>query len=143
MLRRIQLTLLFASPVIMAINLQSAVRVLEGFQWEKRLILVRAEQAERREIVSRFEDQHVAIMERDIVWFVFEGDTVETNYEGSLPGDFAGRIGETDYWKVGDRVLLIGKDGGVKARQEALDLEDLFRRIDSMPMRRAEMGAQE
>lgn len=143
MLRRIQLTLLFASPVIMAINLQSAVRVLEGFQWEKRLILVRAEQAERREIVSRFEDQHVAIVERDIVWFVFEGDTVETNYEGSLPGDFAGRIGETDYWKVGDRVLLIGKDGGVKARQEALDLEDLFRRIDSMPMRRAEMGAQE
>ncbi len=127
----------------MAINLQSAVRVLEGFQWEKRLILVRAEQAERREIVSRFEDQHVAIVERDIVWFVFEGDTVETNYEGSLPGDFAGRIGETDYWKVGDRVLLIGKDGGVKARQEALDLEDLFRRIDSMPMRRAEMGAQE
>ena len=39
------------------------------------------------------------------------------------------------------QLLLIGKDGGVKARQSGvlLDLERVFEQIDSMPMRRAEL----
>jgi len=39
------------------------------------------------------------------------------------------------------QLLLIGKDGGMKARQSGamLDLEGLFELIDTMPMRRAEM----
>jgi hypothetical protein len=36
--------------------------------------------------------------------------------------------------------LLIGKDGGVKARaREAVPLDEVFRQIDSMPMRQQEM----
>jgi hypothetical protein len=35
--------------------------------------------------------------------------------------------------------LLIGKDGGIKARADDLDLAALFERIDAMPMRRREM----
>lgn len=38
-----------------------------------------------------------------------------------------------------DRVLLIGKDGGIKSREPSLNLEGIFRRIDAMPMRRQEM----
>jgi hypothetical protein len=39
------------------------------------------------------------------------------------------------------QVVLIGKDGGVKLRQEEpISLADLFALIDSMPMRRQEMG---
>jgi hypothetical protein len=40
------------------------------------------------------------------------------------------------------RVLLIGKDGGLKsAYKEVPDLDDLFRLIDGMPMRRREARA--
>ena len=36
--------------------------------------------------------------------------------------------------------LLIGKDGGEKYRRESgIDLQDVFRLIDSMPMRQQEM----
>ena len=38
-----------------------------------------------------------------------------------------------------DRVLLIGKDGGMKSRESSLDLDAIFRRIDAMPMRKREM----
>ena len=38
------------------------------------------------------------------------------------------------------RVVLIGKDGGVKLRQEEpISVADLFALIDSMPMRKQEM----
>ena len=42
---------------------------------------------------------------------------------------------------AGDRrVILIGKDGGIKRRAELdTDLREIFRQIDAMPMRRAEM----
>lgn len=38
-----------------------------------------------------------------------------------------------------DRVLLIGKDGGIKSREPSLNPDGIFRRIDAMPMRRREM----
>ena len=142
MISRSQLNFIVFVTLIMATNLQSAERLLERFQWEHRLILVRTEKAESREIISRFANQRAAIEERHIVWFVFAGDAVETNYEDALPENFAGKLGEANYWKEAETVLLIGKDGGVKVRQESLDLEALFRRIDSMPMRRAEMRQQ-
>ncbi|MDS1309234.1 DUF4174 domain-containing protein [Marinobacter sp. F60267] len=36
-------------------------------------------------------------------------------------------------------MLLIGKDGGIKSREPSLDLDAIFRRTDSMPMRIREM----
>jgi hypothetical protein len=35
-------------------------------------------------------------------------------------------------------VHLVGKDGGVKLRREAFDLDELWSAIDAMPMRREE-----
>ena len=37
------------------------------------------------------------------------------------------------------RVLLIGKDGGVKLRGDELDVQRIFDLIDTMPMRIREM----
>ncbi|WP_246180249.1 DUF4174 domain-containing protein [Marinobacter changyiensis] len=39
------------------------------------------------------------------------------------------------------RVLLIGKDGGIKSREASLNLNGIFRRVDAMPMRMREMRA--
>ena len=47
-------------------------------------------------------------------------------------------IGPTDF-----RILLIGKDGGVKASySEVPELSEVFGLIDAMPMRRDEMRRQ-
>ena len=40
-------------------------------------------------------------------------------------------------------LILIGKDGGEKMRQVgSIDLQSIFKRIDSMPMRQSEMRRQ-
>merc|ERR1712179_595978 len=41
--------------------------------------------------------------------------------------------------EVDFRLMLIGKDGGVKMEGQDLTLQDMFNRIDTMPMRRREM----
>ncbi|GAM66295.1 hypothetical protein JCM19236_3747 [Vibrio sp. JCM 19236] len=38
---------------------------------------------------------------------------------------------------------MIGKDGGIKHRQNELELSTLFNKIDAMPMRRSEMRSRE
>ncbi|MGO1501416.1 MAG: DUF4174 domain-containing protein, partial [Marinobacter sp.] len=38
-----------------------------------------------------------------------------------------------------ERVLLIGKDGGIKSRESSLNLDAIFRRVDAMSMRMREM----
>ena len=43
------------------------------------------------------------------------------------------------FWS-GERILLVGKDGGVKLRsEEPVSIQRIFDLIDSMPMRRREM----
>lgn len=44
-----------------------------------------------------------------------------------------------DKARSGDRVRLIGKDGGIKSREASLNLNGIFSRIDAMPMRMREM----
>jgi hypothetical protein len=82
-----------------------------------------------------------------VIWFVQVGDLPH-------PGDLlqpAVELGATEkagVWRRlglrgrGAQLVLIGKDGGIKAQQSegGFDLERLFALIDSMPMRRAEMG---
>lgn len=116
---------------------------LQPFEWKHRLILIRDAADEGSAIVENLEQHRTAIAERHILWFVLGEGSVESNYQGPLRDDFAVSIERAGYWQDAETVLLIGKDGGVKARQATLDLEALFRRIDSMPMRRAEMRRQE
>ncbi len=74
---------------------------------------------------------------RDAVWFVLGPDTFESSQGTAIRRrtDFAGlRSGS------GLEAILIGKDGGVKARQaEELDIAAFFDAIDQMPMRQREM----
>ena len=128
--------------LLVALPLHSKPQPLEPFEWKYRLILIRGAADGRSAIVNKFGERRAAIAERHILWFIVYEDSVETNYDGSLPDDFAAKIDQAGYWQDADTVLLIGKDGGVKIRQTTLDLDVLFRRIDSMPMRRAEMRRQ-
>jgi hypothetical protein len=115
-------------------------------RWKHRvLIIVASNEADSR--ASSLETSLAAarceLEDRDMVigWILSEGtsrvgEVTVSDADADLlrsglgiqPGEFA--------------VLLIGKDGGVKARHESVPaLSELFTLVDGMPMRRSEMRA--
>jgi hypothetical protein len=112
---------------------------LADYQWKNRLILVQAESGNNDEIET-LRKARAGIDDRDIVWFVNKGSELVSNQQvvsGSLERDVKGLLEET---QLDERVLLIGKDGGIKSRESTLDLDAIFGRIDAMPMRIREMN---
>ena len=111
---------------------------LDDYQWKNRLILVQAT-SENGGDIETLRSARAEIDDRDIVWFVNTGSDVVSNQKvvsGSLETDIKAVLDESRSY---GRVLLIGKDGGIKSRESSLDLDAIFRRIDGMPMRIREM----
>jgi hypothetical protein len=117
---------------------------LEDYRWEKRVLLIFADSDKEPEIRSldeSLEASACAIADRDLIIgrILASGDSslegASISREAGLmlmdrhqvtPGSFA--------------VLLVGKDGGLKARYDTVpDLTRVFALIDGMPMRRMEM----
>ena len=117
---------------------------LEGYRWKARLLLLFAPGADSALYLRQQEMLLVAkpvLNERDIVVISVLQDAV------SMKQRSAERVSADDLRDAYDvlphdfRVVLIGKDGGVKLRQDQPILAaDLFALIDSMPMRKQEMG---
>jgi hypothetical protein len=123
---------------------------LSAYRWKHRLLLVYVPDTEsgratlqtfRASLDDRIED----VLDRDLL-IVPVGDLPQPG-DALRPAVDVGAAGRSHvrrrFGLHGPEVqlLLIGKDGGMKARQSGamLDLEDLFELIDTMPMRRAEM----
>ena len=103
--------------------------------WKNRIIIVfSAEDGEVSTLIKEAEE----INDRDIVWFVFKGDSVLTNYSGKLSPVFQKRVSDK-FRSVAKRVILIGKDGGIKLKADVIDMRNIYAKIDSMPMRRREI----
>jgi len=111
---------------------------LGDYQWKNRLILVQAA-PETEGAVESLRDAHAELDDRDIIWFVNTGSCLVSNQAG-VSGGVEHDVNEL-FAKIRseDRVLFIGKDGGIKSREPSLDLDAIFRRTDSMPMRIREM----
>lgn len=113
---------------------------LSDYQWKNRLILVQAADENASEIET-LRSARAGVDDRDIVWFVNTGSGVVSNQKAlssSLESDIKALLEQS---RSDERVLLIGKDGGIKSRESSLDLGAIFRRIDGMPMRMREMRA--
>lgn len=113
---------------------------LSDYQWKNRLILVQAADENASEIET-LNSARAGVDDRDIVWFVNTGSYVVSNQKAlssRLESDVRALLEES---RLKERVLLIGKDGGIKSREPILDLDAIFRRIDAMPMRIREMCA--
>jgi hypothetical protein len=119
---------------------------LDDYQWKNRLILVQSAGETAGESVDKSVDEIDALRkaraevdDREIVWFVNTGSHLVSNQKAvssSLESDVKGLLEKT---RSDNRVLLIGKDGGIKSRESSLNLDVIFRRIDAMPMRIREM----
>ncbi len=118
---------------------------LSSYRWENRLILLfyPSDTSEGLQyMLKEIEADKAEIADRDLVIFqlVEEGNSRVGNRV--LGAKEAQEIRSRYRIKSGQATLiLIGKDGGEKLRQEdsAIDLKVLYPLIDGMPMRRQEM----
>ncbi len=119
--------------------------VLEEYRWKNRPILIfapsKADSAYEK-IEKTVNDLQDELDDRDIVLFrIFT--TGQSFLQDSLLDDKTAntmrRMYNVDPKAV--TLILIGKDGGEKLRQQndEIDLQSVFDRIDAMPMRRREM----
>lgn len=117
---------------------------LNQFQWKNRLLFIFAPQ-EGDEVFQALQNEILTqpdeISERDLVVFnIFETgpsymDTTRMDPQtaAAIRTKFAAPPGQFT-------CILVGKDGGIKFRQDSqVKLEQIFDLIDAMPMRREEM----
>ena len=117
-------------------NMSDKIKSLDSFKWKNRIILVR--ETEEKSL-TQLREKAEEIIDRDIIWFRLKDKKIETNFEGDLAENFAGYLTQNYFEKFEKNAILIGKDGGIKSKDDKLNLQDYFGQIDSMPMRRREM----
>jgi Domain of unknown function (DUF4174) len=117
---------------------------LDRYRWQNRILLVFAPDADSALYRRQQEMLLVAergLNERDMVIIFVIRDTVSTK---GRPAAAVAAVDLRDAYGVLPhefRVVLIGKDGDVKLRQEEpISMADLFALIDAMPMRKQEIG---
>jgi hypothetical protein len=128
--------LLFAA-LLTILPLGSSAGTINDYTWHKRLLITFAEDAASPGVAKQrasTKDAKEGYAERDLVPIEVIGKSVQGASDsadalrrkyGIAPGAF--------------KVLLIGKDGGVKIdSNEPIDTPRLFNTIDAMPMRRDE-----
>lgn len=137
------LTCRFLLAGIVPVMAAGSAAAMSDYQWKKRPIVVFSPS----ESDARFVRQKAIIsgartnfLDRDVVVVYVNGGTV--NHElGAGPGMSAAALRSRFRASEGAfRVLLIGKDGGIKLDSPSpLAASDLFAEIDRMPMRRDEI----
>ncbi len=110
---------------------------LEQLEWQNRIIVVKT--ASPADIVRTLRAAKAEIEDRHIAWFVLHQRRVNTNLDTAIAPELVTSLYENVLRNRSNETVLIGKDGGVKHRDDKLDLAYIYQLIDSMPMRQMEM----
>ena len=106
---------------------------LDSLEWKNRVVILN-EIKNQDKSLQLLREQEAQIDDRDIIWFSIKDNLVLSNYKGDLSSEFVSKIREK-FSHLQNKVILIGKDGGIKSQSDYLNLEDIFSEVDSMPMR--------
>ncbi|NBC02178.1 MAG: DUF4174 domain-containing protein [Bacteroidetes bacterium] len=137
-------TIFLLFTILIATTMNALSQDLSSHQWEDRLVLILTDDTNSTKYQEQIEELYSnpeGLNDRKLVIYTV------------LPNKFMRDDRESKGWITSDElylkykkskgsfeILLIGLDGGVKLRQsEFLLNEDLFGRIDQMPMRRNEL----
>jgi len=117
---------------------------IEHFRWKKRLLLVFAAenaQSHYQSLANEISSRQADVNDRDLVVFeIIESGTSRMNGSPIEPQKAASIREQFEITPNSFTVILVGKDGGIKMkRNDQVRLEEIFRLIDSMPMRQEEM----
>lgn len=110
---------------------------LDSLEWKNRVVILNEIKNQDKSLLL-LKEQVAQIDDRDIIWFSIKDNLVLSNYKGDLSSEFVTKIREK-FSHLQNKVILIGKDGGIKSQSDYLNLEDIFSEVDSMPMRLFEM----
>ena len=102
---------------------------LNQYLWKNRIILTFADDEDHPDLIklkAEMKENNCEILNRDLLHFHLSNDGKTGNHLTTNDQSF--------------RILLIGKDGGIKYESnQYVSLIQLFKLIDSMPMRQDEM----
>ncbi len=117
---------------------------LRFYHWKNRVLIVfsATEQSDQyKQQIQLLEKQEEELNDRDLVTFKVFKDHMINPAGKSLGKESADELRDKYKVKEGEfAILLIGKDGTLKIKQETLlPTDHLFATIDSMPMRQQEM----
>jgi len=129
--------LALAAPLLAAqATAPGLAEVLRASHWQQRVLLIgapTANQAELKRQKTLLATEAKGLAERDF-------KVVEVVYDQLSPADRQCWTQQLGQPLAGFRVVLIGKDGGVKRTEtQPLAPASLFGTVDKMPMRRQEM----
>ena len=111
--------------------------MLEQYKWKNRILIIFSHDTEFVEEQKGLLTQvKSGLVDRDMILFGFGEDTPPFSLDPSIELD---RLRKS--LSIEDNtIVLLGKDGGVKAKWETLvDPQRVFDIIDAMPMRQREM----
>lgn len=117
---------------------------LDQFQWNNRILVVFANDSASKPYqsqINEFSSLEDELLDRDLILISIFDDGCATLDDQVISDSSADDIRtQISPAAGGYSIFLIGKDGGVKLKQdEVLPPEELFRVIDRMPMRQREM----
>jgi len=131
----------FFTPPAMTFATENNGDSLAPLRWKNRVIVYwLPDRNDQRTVAGLIAAQEEGIKERELVFISTASGEVLPKH---LHLDESGRSRLQTRFFSGKKpgFVLIGKDGTVKHRQDlSLDLDEMFARIDSMPMRQREMG---
>jgi len=146
---RLPLALVSAVMLFSALSARADPDPLSAYRWKYRLLVVyvpdtEAGRATIRTFRASLDDRMEDVLDRDLL-IVPVGDLPRPGDALRPAVDLGGSARSHVRQRFGlegreVELLLIGKDGGMKARQSGatIDLDRVFELVDSMPMRRAE-----
>ncbi|MEO0899051.1 MAG: DUF4174 domain-containing protein [Bacteroidota bacterium] len=138
---------------IFSTQLSMAQSPLEEFKWKNRILVIYGHiDSMKEQLHALGQDNTEKYWERDLLVFlaIKDGERMQGNRnlflhhneknEGWEENDYSNIVRLYFNKEKAFQVVLIGKDGGVKLKKnQAIDIQDIFDLIDSMPMRQAEM----
>ncbi|WP_394242347.1 DUF4174 domain-containing protein [Vibrio astriarenae] len=110
---------------------------LVDYNWKNRIFLIQ-EPASSAKVIQALTDDSKAVNERDVIWFVVGKDSIASNQAGPLSDSLKSQV-KSSFTNRSRQTILIGKDGGIKSRTDEFDLDQLYKQIDAMPMRKREI----
>jgi ABC-type iron transport system FetAB permease component len=130
-------SLLFCTTLALALPLSAAASSIDDYTWHNRLLIVFAGQSSSPELVKQralIADAKAGFSERDMLPIEVIGNHVQGTTDSADALRHRYHIAPDTF-----RVLLIGKDGGVKIdSREPVEAQRVFGTVDTMPMRREE-----
>lgn len=113
------------------------------YKWKNRILILSDRSLETKNMEAQLkvlQSKEEALQERDLLLFL---STTEGVYKPDGTKTTLSREDSQSRWNIQNDftgLLLIGKDGGVKLKQDfVVAPKEIFDLIDGMPMRRAEM----